>query len=153
VTNATGCAAVEEALTGVLVHRLFARAVEGDGAALLSRAGRLLTVEERASVAEPETCVRAAVDIWVRLRSRPDVAELLAMPVRYHEVPFSIQEGHQIVRGTIDCLVRTLDGGLLVVEFKTGTIQPAHQAQLDAYVRAATAMFPGVRVEGRLIHP
>jgi RecB family exonuclease len=153
VTASSGVAAAEEALTGTLVHRLFASGVDSDGDALEARARRLLAPEERAAVADPDRCIRRASDVWSRLRSRPDVAELLVMAVRHHEVPFSIQDGHHVVRGAIDCLVRKPDGGMLVIEFKTGAPQPAHRAQLDAYVRAATCMFPGVHVEGRLIYP
>jgi len=149
--------APEEALTGVLIHRLFASSLNpvgaGDGEALLTRIRGLLTRDELATLVDPDACVRSAVDVWARLRSRPDVAELLAMPDRHHEVPFSVVGGRGILRGSIDCLIRRLDGCLLVIEFKSGHRLPAHQAQLDSYVEAARLMFPGSRVEGRLIYP
>jgi len=61
--------------------------------------------------------------------------------------------GHVIVRGTIDALVRQSDGGVVVVEFKTGAPHVDHSEQLEMYVEAARAMFPGVAVTGRLIYP
>ncbi len=57
-----------------------------------------------------------------------------------------------VLRGSIDCLIRKPDGSVLVIEFKSGQRQPAHQAQLDSYIEAAQLMFPGSRVEGRLIY-
>jgi ATP-dependent exoDNAse (exonuclease V) beta subunit len=149
--------APEEALTGVLIHRLFASSLNparaGDAEAVLPRIRGLLTRDELATLVDPDACVRSAVDVWARLRSRPDVAELLAMPDRHHEVPFSAVGGRGILRGSIDCLIRRPDGSLLVIEFKSGHRLPAHQAQLDSYVEAARLMFPGSRVEGRLIYP
>ena len=141
----------------MLIHRLFASSLNpagaGDGEALLTRIRGLLTRDELATLVDPDACVRSAVDVWARLRSRPDVAELLAMPDRHHEVPFSVVGGRGILRGSIDCLIRRPDGSLLVIEFKSGHRLPAHQAQLDSYVEAARLMFPGSRVEGRLIYP
>jgi ATP-dependent exoDNAse (exonuclease V) beta subunit len=56
-----------------------------------------------------------------------------------------------ILRGAIDCLV-VGPGGVMVVEFKTGSRRAAHQRQLDVYLEAAGLLFPGSRVEGRLIY-
>ena len=57
-----------------------------------------------------------------------------------------------IVRGSIDCLVRIGDGRVVVVELKTGTRRPEHEAQLALYVDAARALFPGRAVEGLLVY-
>ena len=39
-----------------------------------------------------------------------------------------------------------------MLEFKTGSRQPEHQAQLDFYVVAARGLFPDAAVEGTLIY-
>ena len=68
------------------------------------------------------------------------------------EVPFSYRDAeNRIVRGSIDCLV---DGpaAVTVLEFKTGARLKEHDAQLAVYVRAATGLFPGRKVEGKLLY-
>ena len=44
------------------------------------------------------------------------------------------------------------DRSLTVLEFKTGKHQPDHQAQVDLYRRAATALFPDFVVSARLVY-
>jgi ATP-dependent helicase/nuclease subunit A len=156
VTGGAAPVAPEEALTGVLVHRLFARSfdptVVSDRGVLQTRVRGLLTRDELATLVDADACVRSAIDVWARLRSRPVVAEMLAIPDRHHEVPFSVRSAAGVLRGAIDCLIRKPDGSVLVIEFKSGQPRPAHQAQLDSYIEAAQLMFPGSRVEGRLIY-
>jgi len=60
--------------------------------------------------------------------------------------------GAVIVRGSVDCLAEQPDGRVVVVEFKTGRRHAWHAAQIDLYVRAARALFPGRPVERRLIY-
>ena len=99
-----------------------------------------------------------AVGAWRSLRSRKDVAALLAGERVLYEVPFSMtsRRGQDlqpvILRGAIDCLVQKNDGSILVVEFKTGRPRPSHQRQLDLYVDAAASLYPGARIEGRLVY-
>ena len=62
------------------------------------------------------------------------------------------ERGVVIVRGTIDCLRRWVDGRLTVFELKTGRVQPDHERQLSLYVDAARALFPDAVVDGRLIY-
>jgi ATP-dependent helicase/nuclease subunit A len=58
-----------------------------------------------------------------------------------------------IIRGSIDCLACHLDEGrITVVEIKTGRPKSWHERQLDLYVTAVRAMYPGMLVEGRLIY-
>ena len=57
-----------------------------------------------------------------------------------------------ILRGTFDCLVQRRDGGITVLELKTGEPAPEHEQQLSTYVTAARALFPGMRVEGKLVY-
>ena len=56
------------------------------------------------------------------------------------------------MRGTIDCVAIDENGRVTVVEFKTGSKRPSHEAQLALYVRAAQSVFPNVEVTGRLIY-
>jgi ATP-dependent helicase/nuclease subunit A len=147
-------------IAGILVHRLFQHgdrfSAETD-AACESLALGLLTGEERAVLEDADATVREALDAWRTMRSRPDVAALFERGARLHEVPFSLrvfeETGPLILRGTIDCLVRHDDGTVVVVEFKTGSPRGSHQQQLDLYVRAARALYPGSVVRGLLVYP
>ena len=57
-----------------------------------------------------------------------------------------------ILRGTFDCLVKRRDGGVTVLELKTGKPAPEHEQQLSTYLTAARALFPGTPVEGKLVY-
>ena len=57
-----------------------------------------------------------------------------------------------ILRGTFDCLVQRRDGGMTVLELKTGKPAPEHEQQLSMYLTAARALFPGTAVEGKLVY-
>ena len=147
---------------GILVHRLFQSGEVLDGCdedAELSYARGLLRPEERGAIEDTDidAVVTAAVTAWRAMRARADVAALLSSGRRRHEVPFSmrtVKEGALVVlRGTIDCLIQKDDGCVVVVEFKTGRRRSSHQRQLDVYVEAAHALFPGAPVEGRLVYP
>ncbi|MBA3295439.1 MAG: PD-(D/E)XK nuclease family protein, partial [Acidobacteria bacterium] len=145
----------QDALVGSLVHRLFqARAEESDD--LLATAGRLVRATERAVTEDVEAVTATAVAIWRSMRTRDDVRPLLEGVTVLTEVPFSLRVSAggqtEVVRGTIDCLVEGADGAVTILEFKTGCARVAHQAQLDLYVRAARALFPGTSVTGRLIY-
>ncbi len=144
---------------GILVHRLFqwcTDAGRADEPADLERARALLSASERASIDQVDDLVADAVSAWRRLRSRKDVVNLLAGNRLVHEVPFSMsirRNGECVVlRGVIDCLVQKNDGSILVVEFKTGRPRPSHQRQLDLYVDAAMTIYPGARIDGRLVY-
>jgi ATP-dependent exoDNAse (exonuclease V) beta subunit len=143
----------DEALVGTLVHRLIQFATAGSD--LRELAGRLIRPEERATAADAATVIERAIAAWTAIRATPDVASLLDSSERFHEVPFScVRPGHpvQVLRGTIDCLVRRPDGSIVVLEFKTGLPSPVHERQLDLYVRAASDLFPRVAVTGRLVY-
>jgi ATP-dependent exoDNAse (exonuclease V) beta subunit len=149
-----------DALVGTLVHRLFQH-VEFDVTTTIEEDERvarsLVRAEERASVADLDHAVRTAVEGWRRMRAREEVRRILGAGALLHEVPFSMvvptTDGREtILRGTIDCLVRSLDGAVIVVEFKTGRRRAAHQLQLDVYVQATRALYPGVPVEGVLLY-
>ena len=149
----------DEALVGTLVHRLFQFTEELAGAdspeQVATLAARLIRPEERATAADASASVARAVDAWSSMTRQPRLAELLASGERMHELPFSYAHADspsRVLRGTIDCLLRRPDGSLTVIEFKTGAEAAAHQAQLDLYVRAVRAMFPGAPVAGVLVY-
>jgi len=48
--------------------------------------------------------------------------------------------------------IQSAGRSVLVVEIKTGASREIHQRQLDVYVAAARALFPGATVEGRLVY-
>ena len=157
----------EAQLVGTLVHRLFQAvgATPVDGTRLRTRAESLLSPEEQQEALAADV-VSEAVDVFTALRSRPEVADLLAIGESLFEVPFSIRkpvrsqaagrtphaDANAIVRGSIDWLVLRPDGGVCVVEIKTGRAHDWHRAQLAVYVDAARALFPGADVEGRILY-
>ena len=152
---------VSDVLVGRLVHRLLqfepmpeSLAVVADRISLKARAAALLDAGERASVEDPDEAVERAVEAWRILCGRPDVVALLRDGSPRYEVPFSLHDSasQQILRGTIDCLVRRSDGSVTVVEFKTGAPRPAHELQLSVYVRAASRLFPTANVDGVLVY-
>ncbi|CAN5804077.1 hypothetical protein BH24ACI5_BH24ACI5_06760 [soil metagenome] len=112
--------------------------------------------EERAAAQDVETTVRQAVTIWTAVASRAEVVRLLASADVLAEVPFSLrieEKGRPLIlRGTIDGLAVAADGSVAVVEFKTGQPRGSHQKQLEVYVLAARALFPGRTIEGLLIY-
>jgi ATP-dependent exoDNAse (exonuclease V) beta subunit len=138
---------------------------------------RLMRGEEQMGLEAPDEIARQAVETFQRVAAREDIRTLLASGACLYEVPFSLRlpssaatpraehamkesgllstdgGGHLIVRGTIDALVRQADGAIVVIEFKTGAPHVDHNEQLEMYVEAARAMFPGAAVTGRLIYP
>ena len=150
----------EDPLVGTLVHRLFQFSTrlpaEPTAEQVLDFGRTLLRSDDRAPVEHVIALVQRAVRAWQAMRDRPDVAAFLSGGELLHEVPFSMrltEEPRQILRGCIDCLVRRPDGTIVVVEFKTGRPRAEHETQLAVYVRAAESMYPGARVEGRLVYP
>jgi ATP-dependent helicase/nuclease subunit A len=146
-----------DALVGTLVHRLFQQWPAGSGGSAEAEeaaARALLGPEERATADNEDHVVRAALETWRAMRSREDVRDALE-GARMHEVPFTLfveGEPRTVLRGTIDCMVQRPDGGVRVVEFKTGLPRAAHQRQLDVYVAAVRAMYPGADVRGVLLY-
>jgi ATP-dependent exoDNAse (exonuclease V) beta subunit len=135
---------------GVLVHRALARNTD--------RIEDLLREEERAQIDDVNALIAHARRALRSIRRHPDVeavfGEAAAVRWRRHEVAFSHHRENEnvVVRGTIDCVVQLSSGSLQVLEFKTGRPLREHAQQLDAYVAAAKALFPGASVEGKLIY-
>ncbi len=160
-------------LVGTLVHRLF-QATQGlppaDRSSLVGQASAFVAGREEAPGEATAVLVETAVDAFLELRQRADVAAVIDESECHYEVPFSLRvagdrpagargeasangrAGAVVVRGSIDCLAEQAGGRVIVLEFKTGRPHAWHAAQLDLYVRAARAMFEGRAVEGRLIY-
>ncbi len=155
----------DRVLVGTLVHRLF-QATHGlpaaDRPSLVGRASAFVADRGEVPEAERDLIVEEAVDAFLKLRRRAEVAEVIDEATCHYEVPFSLRidaasgpaggASAVIVRGSIDCLAEQADGRIVVVEFKTGRRHAWHAAQLDLYLRAAQAIFAGRPVEGRLIY-
>ncbi|HXW04464.1 MAG TPA: UvrD-helicase domain-containing protein [Vicinamibacterales bacterium] len=141
------------ALAGLLVHRLF-QAHGADAPAglnVVDLAAAQLRPAEREQVVSAEEAVASAARMWDEMRGRDDVRETLRSGECIYELPFTLREQGQTLRGRIDCLVRGPDR-LLVVEFKTGRGDELDRRQAALYVRAVEAMWPGVRAESRIFY-
>jgi len=149
---------VDERLAGTLVHRMLQRQVDPtlDPDRALRDAGALVTVAERVDLADVELTVAEALRLFHAIWRDVGLVSLLTQGALHFEVPFSYFPPDQpgiCLRGAVDCLVRMPDGSIVILEFKTGRQRPEHQAQVDLYVRAMTAAFPGASVTGRLCYP
>lgn len=145
-----------QTLTGRLVHRLLQLGDSGEGATmdLKGIASALIAREELSGFDDIDRVVEEAIRLYESIRNHRDFTALTSDACLF-EVPFSFKppDSQAILRGTIDCLARHRDGRVTVFEFKTGRPHPDHQAQLELYVAAARALFPGAIVEGRVIYP
>ena len=145
----------QDRLLGVIVHRLLQRfglRDDVDRSQLVAELWRLVQSGEAADIKDRigfENDVISGYGVLVR---RPDVRDVYRSGEALHEVPFTMRLDGAIVRGTIDCLVRSTSGRVTVLEFKTGRPRPEHERQADLYRQAAEAIFPGAPVESRLIY-
>ena len=90
---------------------------------------------------------------YLALVDRADIRTLFSGGRRWHEVPVTLVDNGNRVRGAIDTLIllNSPEGTApraIVLEFKTGAAEPWHQAQIDGYVAAAREVFPTAEVEG-----
>ena len=149
-------------VVGRLVHRLLREDGEAGGlvAGDADAADRVVAAMEGEERARPDHRALAAeaARVYRRAVGRPDVAALLEGDCLF-EVSFTLlrtngggDPGPVAVRGAIDCLRRSPDGRITVVEVKTGAARPEHESQLAIYVEAARALFPGRPVDGRLLY-
>jgi ATP-dependent helicase/nuclease subunit A len=141
-------------VVGRLVHRLLQRyglTDPIDDTQLVGAVADLLRREERAELAsDPD-----AEDVMARfqaLRASARFRTASAQGEVFYEVPFTFQDGGQIVRGAIDCLIRHADGTIQVLEFKTGHPREEHASQAEVYRRAAAAVFPGAQVSVDILY-
>ena len=146
-------------LAGTLVHRLFERsgiALAGEGERITGELALLLKDEESVEAGDTEGLLGQARDAYLALCAQPILSNELEAGEALFEVPFSLRPAASptILRGTFDCLVRRRDGGVTVLELKTGARapEPEHEQQLAAYLTAARALFPGKAVDGKLVY-
>jgi ATP-dependent exoDNAse (exonuclease V) beta subunit len=146
-----------ERLTGTIVHRLMQRSLDPgmDEASLRRLVPSVLRSVELVDVDDLEALTTDAVALYSRLRRQEGLAELLRSGRCHYEVPFSFEPPDrpgELVRGVIDCLVETPDGGLTVIEFKTGGPRPEHQAQVAVYAQALASALPAPVVDVRVVY-
>jgi ATP-dependent helicase/nuclease subunit A len=144
-------------LTGTLVHQLLQRfGADVDTAEIGTEAVMpLLLANDAAGAVAQGSATDLATDAAAAYRSicaRPDIRDLFTDRERLHEVPFTMRVDGQIVRGAIDCVIRTAPDRITVLEFKTGRRRDDDHIQLDLYRRAAERLFPGVAVDARLVY-
>jgi len=146
-------------LTGTLVHRLFERfgtSLAGDGREqdIASELARLIRDEESVEAGDIEEVFEHAREAYLGLCAQPQLSGALDSGESLFEVPFSVRPASSplILRGTFDCLIHRRDGGITVLELKTGKPAAEHDQQLEMYVMAAKAMYAGMPVEGKLVY-
>ena len=127
-------------LLGTVVHRLFQRAIDPalDEQAIARVVSTLVRPAEMVDIEDREAFAVTAAMMFKRLRSRDDIAALLAVGECLYEVPFTFASPERPdvrVRGIIDCVVLT-PGGATIVEFKTGVPRSEHRDQVAFYAEA-----------------
>jgi ATP-dependent exoDNAse (exonuclease V) beta subunit len=145
-------------LTGTLVHRLFERrgtaCAAMDKSSIADELARLLQDADAVDAADIGQVFAGASDAYLALCRQPVLLRALESGEAIFEVPFSVRpaSAQPILRGTFDCVVRRSDGGITILELKTGRPSPEHDQQLSMYLTAARALFPGMPVEGKLVY-
>jgi DNA helicase-2/ATP-dependent DNA helicase PcrA len=112
----------------------------------------LVRIEESIAIADRDALLGRAAAAYRAFSTNQEWRALYLSGEAFHEVPFSLRVGDRIVRGTIDCLVQAPDGGITVLEFKTGRPRSEHQVQTNLYRQAAQALFPNRRVVTQLLY-
>jgi len=114
----------------------------------------LIRDDEAAEAGDVDEVVERARRAYLALCREQTLAQALEAGDALFEVPFSVRpaSAQAILRGTFDCLIQRRDGGITVLEMKTGKPAPEHEQQLQTYLTAAQAMFPGTPVEGKLVY-
>jgi ATP-dependent helicase/nuclease subunit A len=141
-------------MIGTLVHRLLQRDGLRDEVAddwIIARLAMLLRGGEAQDIDDQPALLARAAASYRAFVANADVRSVYLSGTPFHEVPFSLDVGGAIVRGSIDCLIRH-DRSITVLEFKTGAHQLEHDAQADLYRRAAAALFPEFVVSSRLVY-
>jgi ATP-dependent helicase/nuclease subunit A len=141
---------------GRLLHRLFERLPDVPPEERAARGERWL--ERSAGVADPELR-RALVADACRIVADPAYAELFG-PEALAEAPIAavVADG-LVVSGTVDRLLVEEDR-VVLADFKTGRRAPAslaeipvaHLRQMAAYAEALKLIFPGRRIEAKLLY-
>jgi ATP-dependent helicase/nuclease subunit A len=155
--GAAGRTRTEERVAGTIVHRLleWAGGRRPDVADFGRAYDALVRPEMLVDVDLPAAFRHEVIAAAAAIQGRTMLSALLGAGDCWYEVPCSWTDPERpdvVVRGTIDCLVRTAEGWV-VVEIKTGAPRPEHQAQLSLYVAAVQALHRGVPVRGELVYP
>ncbi|HEX5184576.1 MAG TPA: double-strand break repair helicase AddA [Allosphingosinicella sp.] len=146
----------EAAERGRLLHRLFERLPDVPPAEREARADRWL--EQSAGIADPAVR-RALVADACRIVGDP-AHDLLFGPEALAEAPIAAVIGEGlVVSGTVDRLLVLADR-VVIADFKTGRRAPAaldeipvaHLRQMAAYAEALKRIFPGRRIEAKLLY-
>ena len=141
---------------GRLLHQLFERLPEVPVGERFARAERWLL---RSAGVEDEALRRALIEDACRIISDPRHRELFGAD-SLAEAPIAAVVGQGIVvSGTVDRLLVEGDR-ILVADFKTGRKAPGsereipvpHLRQMSAYAEALKVIFPGRRVEAKLLY-
>ncbi|MFN3388826.1 MAG: PD-(D/E)XK nuclease family protein, partial [Allosphingosinicella sp.] len=144
------------ALRGKLLHQLFERLPDVPESERAARADRWL---ERAAGVGDEALRRALVADACRIIADPAHRELFG-PASLAEAPIAVVVGEGlVVSGTVDRLLIE-EGRVVVADFKTGRHAPAalsdipvpHLRQMAAYSEALRVIFPGRRIEAKLLY-
>jgi ATP-dependent exoDNAse (exonuclease V) beta subunit len=136
---------------GAAVHRMFEYAVPFDRS-LTDFAAALTPDLPGTPPSLRRQATEKAADLYQRLRHKPEL-ELLMKEGRVHrEVPFALDYQGRVLRGVIDSLI-LLPGRVVVIDYKTGSPRPEHKMQMELYLEAARALFPGENVEGLVFYP
>jgi ATP-dependent helicase/nuclease subunit A len=146
-------AALTDRLVGVLTHRLLQRfgLTSSASAEDVRRTAATWLAAEPRDRSDLERVVERAADVYAQVASRADLGILVGGGSVLFEVPFTMELGGQMVRGTMDCLVVGPDR-VTVLEFKTGRPQAGHARQVELYARAAAALFPTLTVDTRIVY-
>ena len=115
---------------------------------------RLIRDDETVEAGDVEQVFSQARSAYLALCGQRTLSQALESGDALFEVPFSVRpaSSQMILRGTFDCLIQRRDGGMTVLELKTGKPAPEHEQQLEMYLIAARAMFPGTPVEGKFVY-
>jgi ATP-dependent helicase/nuclease subunit A len=141
---------------GRLLHQLFERLPDVVEAERAERADRWLL---HSADVEDAALRRALVEDACRIIADPRHGELFG-PAALAEAPIAAVVGEGIVvSGTVDRLLVS-DERILVADFKTGRIAPStaaeipvpHLRQMASYTEALKVIFPGRRIEARLLY-
>jgi ATP-dependent helicase/nuclease subunit A len=152
---ARGIGSESNQLVGTMVHRLVERAgldTGRDESSLAEMARSILRTPPGVDVDHPEVLITEMLSVYRTLAGRADIQGLFKSGEVLHEVPFCAVIDGRLVRGSIDCLIRSAADRFTVLEFKTGRPRSEHEHQADLYRRAVEALFPGAVVEGRLVY-
>jgi ATP-dependent exoDNAse (exonuclease V) beta subunit len=145
-----------ERVVGSLVHRLLHRFGLDPGGEIDTQAAlAILRAEEMSgsvSTRAASELADAVIEAYRAICRRADIRALYDGADVLHEVPFTMERDGGRVRGTIDCLIRSADGQMTVLEFKTGRARDVHQTQLDWYRQAVERLFPQAKVDARLVY-